>query len=65
MESLYGATQAIAREAHKGVGMSQTGGYSYVAQGYDKGANLGNLLSKGGDSEALWQSNSELIVFSN
>lgn len=35
VESLYGATQAIVDKAHKGSGMSQTGAYSYAAQGYN------------------------------
>lgn len=35
VESLYAATQAIARQAHKGVGMSQTGAYAYATQGYN------------------------------
>ena len=35
VESLYGATQAIVDKAHKGVGMSQTGAYTYANQGYD------------------------------
>ncbi len=35
VESLYGATQAIVDRAHKGVGMSQTGAYTYATQGYD------------------------------
>ena len=35
VESLYGATQAIVDNAHKGVGMSQTGAYAYATQEYD------------------------------
>ena len=35
VESLYGATQEIVNEAHKGLGISQTGAYAYAAQGND------------------------------
>lgn len=63
VESLYGATQAIVDKAHKGVGMSQTGAYAYATQGYNQSANLGNLLSKGGDSEARGKATVSLSLF--
>lgn len=35
VESLYGATQEIVTNAHRGWGMSQTGAYTYASSGYD------------------------------
>ncbi len=35
VESLYAATDEIVAEAHKGMGMSQTGAYKLAAQGYN------------------------------